>query len=169
LLLRWRNGGKDEQFILFPKVVNIYYFRNPNYTIGGRMSEQYRCNNCGYVFDMSEMMCSECGNGRLKLLRWTKGGDGSHWEGCAEAHWDCKIAQLEQELNRRDEQISTLVETVARLKEDGERLFNHPMFDQDYWTMCPYCDSTRYGIGNPFHHKDSCPITLHRTLMKELE
>jgi ribosomal protein L37E len=66
----------------------------------GRMSEQYRCNNCGYVFDMSEMMCSECGNGRLKLLRWTKGGDGSHWEGCEEVHWDCRIAQLEKEIDR---------------------------------------------------------------------
>ena len=59
------------------------------------MSEQYRCNSCGYIFDMSEMMCSVCGNGRLKLLRWTKGGDGSHWEGCEKVHWDCRIAQLE--------------------------------------------------------------------------
>jgi len=29
--------------------------------------------------------------------RMTYGGNGSHWEGCAEAHWDCKIAQLEAE------------------------------------------------------------------------
>ena len=29
--------------------------------------------------------------------RWTYGGNGSHWEGCAEVHWDCKIAELEAE------------------------------------------------------------------------
>lgn len=27
----------------------------------------------------------------------TKGGDGSHWAGCDEVHWDCKIAKLEAE------------------------------------------------------------------------
>lgn len=60
-----------------------------------RMSEQYRCKSCGYVFDMKDMMCSECGNGYFELQRWTKGGDGSHWEGCEDVHWDCRIAQLE--------------------------------------------------------------------------
>jgi len=25
------------------------------------------------------------------------GGDGSHWEGCENTHWDCRIARLEQE------------------------------------------------------------------------
>ena len=28
---------------------------------------------------------------------YIKGGDGSHWEGCEETHWDCKIAKLEKE------------------------------------------------------------------------
>ena len=37
------------------------------------------------------------------------------WEGCEEVHWDCRIAQLEAELARRDE-------IIARLKEDAERL-----------------------------------------------
>ena len=27
------------------------------------------------------------------------------WEGCEEVHWDCRIAQLEAELDRRDEYI----------------------------------------------------------------
>ncbi len=61
------------------------------------MSEQYRCKSCGYVFDMKDMMCSECGIGYFERLHWTKGGDGSHREGCAEVHWDCRIAQLEKE------------------------------------------------------------------------
>jgi hypothetical protein len=29
--------------------------------------------------------------------RYIRGGDGSHWEGCEETHWDCKIAKLERE------------------------------------------------------------------------
>ena len=64
------------------------------------MSEQYRCKSCGYVFDMKDMMCSECGVGYLERLRWTKGGDGSHFEGCEDVHLDCRIAQLETELAR---------------------------------------------------------------------
>ena len=30
-------------------------------------------------------------------LRMTKGGNGTHWEGCEETHWDCKIEQLTRE------------------------------------------------------------------------
>ena len=37
--------------------------------------------------------------------RMTYGGNGSHWDGCAEAHWDCKIAQLEAELAALREQV----------------------------------------------------------------
>lgn len=119
------------------------------------MSEQYRCKNCGYVFDMKDMMCSECGIGYFERLRWTKGGDGSHWEGCADVHWDCKIAQLEAELARRDE-------IIARLKEDGERMAEeHTDFD-GYVDTCRYC-------GNKNTHEDDCAYVLHRALMKELE
>ena len=32
--------------------------------------------------------------------RYIKGGDGSHWVGCEETHWDCKIARLEKENTR---------------------------------------------------------------------
>ena len=38
----------------------------------------------------------------------TYGGNGSHWEGCAEVHWDCKIAQLEVELTALREQVANL-------------------------------------------------------------
>lgn len=69
------------------------------------MSEQYRCKECGYVLDISDMMCSECGVGYFEHLRWTEGGDGSHWDGCDEAHWDCKIAQLEKEIARLQEKL----------------------------------------------------------------
>ena len=71
------------------------------------MSEQYRCKTCGYTFDMKDVMCSECGIGYFERLHWTKGGDGSHWDGCEDVHWDCKIAQLEADLARRDASLLT--------------------------------------------------------------
>ena len=80
--------------------------------VGGEMSEQYRCKSCGYVFDMKDMMCSECGVGYLERLRWTKGGDGSHFEGCEDVHLDCRIAQLEKEnarLTAENERLSQLL------------------------------------------------------------
>ena len=41
------------------------------------------------------------------------------WEGCEEVHWDCRIAQLEAELARREARIAELEqerqpETTAR-------------------------------------------------------
>ena len=39
---------------------------------------------------------------------WTYGGNGSHWDGCAEVHWDCKIAQLEAENAASQERIEDL-------------------------------------------------------------
>ena len=69
------------------------------------MSEQYKCNKCGDVIDVGELMCSECGIGKFERLHWEKGGNGSHWEGCEEVHWDCKIAQLEKEIERLAERL----------------------------------------------------------------
>ena len=77
------------------------------------MSEQYRCNKCGYILEMKDVMCSECGTGYFEHLRWTKGGDGSHWEGCEDVHWDCKIAQLEAELKITDELLKEATETIG--------------------------------------------------------
>jgi len=54
---------------------------------------------------MEDMMCSECGIGYFERLHWTKGGDGSHWDGCTDVHWDCKIAHLEAELARLQEKL----------------------------------------------------------------
>ena len=78
------------------------------------MSEQYRCNKCGYILKMKYVMCSECGTGYFEHLRWAKGGDGSHWEGCEEVHWDCRIAKLEKEIDRLKEDLA---ETQACLLE----------------------------------------------------
>ena len=60
------------------------------------MSEQYRCSECGHFVEIQdESICDVCNIGIMQHLRYTKGGDGSHWEGCEEVHLDCRIAQLE--------------------------------------------------------------------------
>jgi hypothetical protein len=41
--------------------------------------------------------------------RYTRGGDGSHWEGCHETHWDCRIAWLEERLEHLDQQLPILL------------------------------------------------------------
>ena len=120
------------------------------------MSEQYRCKSCGYVFDMKDMMCSECGVGYLERLRWTKGGDGSHFEGCEDVHLDCRIAQLEAELARRDE-------LIKRLVEDAKALAIMPYYTNDSG-YCRYCHKSQES-----GHADFCEIVLHRALMQELE
>ena len=76
------------------------------------------------------------------------------WEGCEEVHWDCRIAQLEAELARRDE-------IIRRLKEDAERLADGMIISpENEGDFCSYCGG--------MEHVDDCPITLHRALMKEL-
>jgi len=44
-----------------------------------------------------------------KLIR---GGDGSHWEGCEDAHWDCRIAKLEAENKLLRDAILTLTSSI---------------------------------------------------------
>lgn len=73
------------------------------------MSEQYECSDCGQRLNLviHSPMCPEC-NGELKKLRWTKGGDGTHWEGCDEVHWDCKISKMEAESKRLRDALSNI-------------------------------------------------------------
>ena len=77
------------------------------------MSEQYKCKGCGEFFDIDDLECN-CG-AHFEKLRWTKGGDGSHWEGCEDVHWDCKIvaltariAELKEILIKKDIYINAL-------------------------------------------------------------
>ena len=48
----------------------------------------------------------------------TRGGNGSHWQGCEETHWDCKIAMLEKEnkeLRRVLEMLKLQLQTTTEL------------------------------------------------------
>lgn len=80
------------------------------------------------------------------------------------------VEALEAELARRDGQISTLVETVARLKEDGERLASTYVVEvfPHEWVCRGGCHHWAR-FGEQIDHAPDCPITLHRALMKELE
>ena len=44
--------------------------------------------------------------------RYIKGGEGSHWVGCEETHWDCKIAKLEEEITE-----------LRAARDEAERIF----------------------------------------------
>jgi hypothetical protein len=48
---------------------------------------------------------------RKKEKNWnyTRGGDGSHWEGCEETHWDCKIVHLEKQNERMADVVSAAI------------------------------------------------------------
>lgn len=80
------------------------------------MSEQYRCSECGHFVEiLDDAICDVCNIGKMQHLRYIRGGDGSHWEGCEDVHWDCKIAQLEAELARKDEQIEKLEDALHKI------------------------------------------------------
>jgi hypothetical protein len=85
------------------------------------------------------------------------------WEGCEEVHWDCRIAQLEAELARRDE-------IIRRLKEDAEALAcaHIVKYNSGNWE-CNLCENGFYRTLETIEHDDKCPVALHRALMKELE
>ena len=57
----------------------------------------------------------------------TRGGNGSHWQGCEETHWDCKIAHLERE----NERLRSIIEGLrlqvylAILLLDDKELLKH--------------------------------------------
>ncbi len=84
------------------------------------MSEQYRCSECGHFVEiLDDAICDVCNIGKMQHLRYIRGGDGSHWEGCEEVHWDCRIAQLEADIARRDEELKI---TDGLLKEATETI-----------------------------------------------
>lgn len=89
------------------------------------MSDRIKCHSCGaesFNGNGTVLFCNTCHKKLLSLvtelesrlaeleLRWTSGGNGSHWDGCAEVHWDCKIAQLEARCNNLEQENAKLKE-----------------------------------------------------------
>ena len=51
--------------------------------------------------------------------RYIKGGDGSHWVGCEETHWDCKIARLEKENARLKKAARNMIDKLNKIQNDS--------------------------------------------------
>lgn len=111
------------------------------------MSEQYECSECHHILTLHRFTCPQCHKGELKRLRWTKGGDGSHWDGCDEVHWDCKISALEAEVKRLHDYAMRLLSDDTRIwvcecgmeftsTIDGKQVIG----DVHTATLCPKCE-----------------------------
>lgn len=80
------------------------------------------------------------------------------------------IMSKEVEINKLRAENERLTALIARLKEDGERLANKNtavIYNDDGSVTCAFCDNEvdrRLMCNIP-----SCPITLHRLLMAEIE
>lgn len=47
--------------------------------------------------------------------RYIRGGGGSHWDGCEETHWDCKILAMQKQINALEKTVILLTDTVIDL------------------------------------------------------
>ena len=80
---------------------------------------------------------------------------------------------LQVEINRLNADLARRDEIIARLKEDTERFEKRAITyvyleDTPPYYECQLCFHDADELDNILHDK-SCPITLHRALMKELE
>jgi hypothetical protein len=61
--------------------------------------------------------------------RWQQGGDGTHFEGCEESHWDCKILSQSKQITTLREEKTELIEVLMMMAEQyltfGEGYFMH--------------------------------------------
>ena len=119
------------------------------------------------------------------------------WEGCEEVHLDCRIAQLEKEIARRDEYISKLEARIPKLNIDLAEASMHAYNGEsarmkleadlarrdeiiarlkedaerlaDGMIISPENEGDFCSYCGGMEHVDDCPITLHRALIAELE
>ena len=90
--------------------------------------------------------------------RMTYGGNGSHWEGCAEVHWDCKIAQLEAEITALKSEIVSKDKKVTDYEKELRQL-------QSDWQDVPRV-SVRRTYWMPFKTSWAAPAVNKRYLVK---
>jgi len=90
--------------------------------------------------------------------RMTYGGNGSHWEGCAEVHWDCKIAQLEAEITALKSEIVSKDKKLTDYEKELRQL-------QSDWQDVPRV-SVRRTYWMPFKTSWAAPAVNKRYLVK---
>ena len=75
----------------------------------------------------------------------TCGGNGSHWEGCEEVHWDCRIAQLEKEIARLTAELAELNDKAVFIQFENEDELPADISNDVYSTMfnCSHVDGVR--------------------------
>jgi len=56
--------------------------------------------------------------------RMTCGGNGSHWDGCVDVHWDCRIAQLTADNARLTAELAELRERLAEIEATSPHQYN---------------------------------------------
>jgi hypothetical protein len=44
--------------------------------------------------------------------RWTQGGNGSHWDGCEETHWDCMLVHQAKEIVKLQAEVDRLMQYI---------------------------------------------------------
>ena len=110
------------------------------------MSEQYRCTECGHFVEIrDDVICDVCHIGKMEHLRYIKGGNGSHWEGCEEVHLDCRIAQLEKEIARLNVELLELNDKAVFIEFENEDELPAEIKDDVYSAMfeCSHVDGVR--------------------------
>ncbi len=77
--------------------------------------------------------------------RMTCGGNGSHWDGCVDVHWDCRIAQLEAELARLTAELAELNDKAVFIQFENEDELPSDIQDDVYSAMfnCSHVDGVR--------------------------
>lgn len=81
-----------------------------------------------------------------------RGGNGAHWDGCENVHWDCKIAKLERA-------VAELERAVSGLKAEKERTMPDDVFQELVASVKEgaemlYCGGHEWHSNDPDHDMD---------------
>ena len=95
---------------------------------------------------------------RKKEKNWnyTRGGDGSHWEGCEESHWDCKIVHLEKQVERMEDAV-----------EEAERMLRIYLEDHPNTTLLVREWLKEYAMETKMNEKEK--KSFEKTISKDLK
>ena len=52
--------------------------------------------------------------------RWTFGGDGSHWDGCENVHWDCALVHLTARIAELEGALKKIAYIIQAWENEGD-------------------------------------------------